>query len=61
MAPPLKYFRWFKNSLIAVMIISPVAGYYYVDSKMKTMEKGITDDLKRIESKGKTLKDIPRK
>jgi len=25
------------------------------------MEKGITDDLKRIEMKGRTLADIPKK
>jgi hypothetical protein len=28
---------------------------------MKGMEKGITDDLLRIQKKGKDLSDIPRK
>ena len=28
---------------------------------MKNMEKGITDDIKRIQAKGKTFHDIPRK
>jgi hypothetical protein len=45
---PLKYYRWFRNSLISIMICSPVLGYLYVDSKMKNMEKGIKDDIKRI-------------
>lgn len=58
---PLKYFKWLRNSLIVVMVSAPVLGYLYVDSKMKGMEKGIEDDLKRIQSKGKTLNDIPRK
>jgi hypothetical protein len=43
------------------MIVAPVCGYLYVDAKMKGMEKGIIDDLRRIESKGKNLSDIPRK
>jgi len=43
------------------MFVAPGLGYYYVKSKMENMEKGIQDDLKRIESKGKTLQDIPRK
>jgi len=61
MAIPLKYFRWFRNTLIGVMLTAPIFGYWYVSLKMVAMEKGITDDLKRISSKGKTLSDIPRK
>lgn len=61
MAIPLKYFRWFKNSIICLMFAAPGLGYYYVRSKMENMEKGIADDLKRIQSKGKTLSDIPRR
>jgi len=61
MAIPLKYFKWLRNLLIGIMVASPVAGYLYVNSKMKTMEKGITDDLLRIKNKGKNLSDIPRK
>jgi hypothetical protein len=61
MAIPLKYYRWFRNCLFAVVVAAPFAGYYYVSSNMKRMEKGITDDLKRIEMKGRTLADIPRK
>lgn len=61
MAVPLKYYRWLRNGVIALMISAPVLGYLYVSSKMKGMEKGIEDDLKRIQSKGKTLGDIPRK
>jgi hypothetical protein len=61
MAVPLKYYRWLRNGVIALMISAPVLGYLYVSSKMKGMEKGIEDDLKRIKSKGKTLGDIPRK
>ena len=58
---PLKYYRWMRNSLFAVMVAAPFCGYLYVNSKMRNMEKGIEDDLKRIQSKGKTLGDIPRK
>lgn len=61
MAVPLKYYRWLRNGVMALMISAPVLGYLYVSSKMKGMEKGIEDDLKRIQSKGKTLGDIPRK
>jgi hypothetical protein len=61
MAIPLKYFKWLRNTLIGIMVVSPVIGYLYVDSKMKGMEKGITDDLLRIQKKGKDLSDIPRK
>ena len=61
MAVPLKYYRWMRNSLFGVMVIAPFCGYLYVSSKMRNMEKGIEDDLRRIESKGKTLGDIPRK
>jgi len=61
MAIPLKYYRYLRNFLICTMVSAPVLGYLYVDSKMKRMEKGIEDDLKRIESKGKSLRDIPRK
>ena len=61
MAIPIKYFRWLRNGVIGLMAVAPVMGYYYVSSKMEVMEKGIQDDLKRIQSKGKTLKDIPRK
>lgn len=50
-----------RNLGIAGIIISPVLGYLYVESKMKVMEQGIHDDLSRIRSKGKTLADIPRK
>lgn len=58
---PIKYYKWLRNILIGTMVISPVAGYLYVESKMKGMEKGITDDLLRIQNKGKNLSDIPRK
>jgi len=58
---PLRYYRWLKNGLVGVMVVAPFCGYLYVSSKMKVMEKGIEDDLKRIQSKGKTLNDIPRK
>lgn len=61
MAVPLKYYRWLRNGVIVLMFTAPVLGYLYVNSKMKGMEKGIEDDLKRIQSKGKTLGDIPRK
>ena len=61
MALPLKYYRWFRNVLVGVVVIAPFLGYYYVSRNMKRMEKGITDDLKRIEMKGRTLSDIPRK
>ena len=61
MAIPLKYYRWMRNALIGTMFVAPVMGYLYVSSKMRQMEKGIEDDLKRIESKGKSLSDIPRK
>ena len=61
MAIPLKYFKWLRNSLILTMVSAPVLGYLYVDSKMKRMEKGIEDDLRRIEAKGKNLSDIPRR
>lgn len=46
---------------LAAIVISPILGWLYVESKMKNMEKGIHDDLARIKSKGKTLADIPRK
>lgn len=58
---PLKYYKWVRNVFIVTMISAPFAGYYYVQSKMKNMEKGITDDIKRIQAKGKTFHDIPRK
>jgi hypothetical protein len=61
MGIPLKYYKWLRNTLVSIMVVSPVAGYLYVDSKMKGMEKGITDDLLRIQYKGKNLSDIPRK
>lgn len=61
MALPLKYYRWFRNVLVGVVVVAPFLGYYYVSNNMKRMEKGITDDLKRIEMKGRTLADIPRK
>jgi hypothetical protein len=61
MAISIKYYRWFRNTFIGLMIVAPVCGYLYVDAKMKGMEKGIIDDLRRIESKGKNLSDIPRK
>lgn len=61
MAIPLKYYRWMKNALIGVVLLSPFAGYYYVNMGMRRMEKGITDDLKRIEMKGRNMSDIPRK
>jgi hypothetical protein len=53
-----KYIKYFG---IVAILISPVLGWIYVDSKMKNMEKGIHDDLNRIKIKGKTLADIPRK
>jgi hypothetical protein len=43
------------------MVMAPGFAYLYVKGKMENMEKGIQDDLKRIQSKGKTLYDIPRK
>ena len=58
---PLKYYRWLTKGLFGVMIVSPFCGYLYVSGKMKGMEKGIEDDLLRIQSKGKNLTDIPRK
>jgi hypothetical protein len=61
MAIPLKYYRWVRNILVGVVISAPFAGYYYVNSNMKRMEKGITDDLKRIEMKGRNMSEIPRK
>lgn len=61
MGIPLKYVRWLRNALMGIMVVAPGAGYWYVNSKMVGMEKGIQDDLKRIQSKGKTLGDIPRK
>lgn len=60
-ASKLKYLRWIKNAGITMFFVSPFMAYWYVQSKMKNMEKGIYEDLKRIESKGKTLADIPRK
>lgn len=61
MAIPLKYYRWLRNFLMVTVVAAPFAGYYYVNNNMRRMEKGVTDDLKRIEMKGKTLADIPRK
>lgn len=61
MAIPIKYYRWFRNFLFGVVVAAPFAGYYYVNRNMRRMEKGITDDLKRIEMKGRTLADIPKK
>ena len=61
MGLPLKYYKWLRNIFMTACILSPVAGYLYIESSMKRMEKGIDDDLKRIASKGKTLSDIPRK
>lgn len=61
MGMPLKYYRWFRNVLLGVVVVAPFLGYYYVSRNMKRMEKGITDDLKRIEMKGRTLADIPKK
>jgi hypothetical protein len=58
---PTKYIKWMRNGLILLVLTAPIAAKYYVDSNMKRMEKGITDDLKRIEMKGKTLADIPKK
>jgi hypothetical protein len=48
MGIPIKYYRWIRNVFISVVVAAPFAGYYYVDRNMKRMEKGITDDLKRI-------------
>lgn len=48
MALPIKYYRWLRNTLFGVVVIAPFLGYYYVNSNMKRMEKGVTDDLKRI-------------
>lgn len=58
---PLKYYKYVRNFFICLMVVAPPLGYLYVDSKMKRMEKGIEDDLKRIEAKGKSIRDIPRK
>jgi hypothetical protein len=58
---PIKYYRWLRNTLITVVLSAPFLGYYYVSRNMRRMEKGITDDLKRVESKGRSLADIPRK
>ena len=57
---PLDY-KIFRNIGIGLMIVAPILGYLYTEQKMKVMEKGIHDDLRRIETKGKTLADIPRK
>lgn len=58
---PIKYYRWLRNTFIGVVITAPIVGYWYTDSKMVNMEKGVHDDLRRIQMKGKTLADIPRK
>ena len=55
------WYKVFRNAGLSMYIIAPIAGWIYVDSKMKGMEKGIHDDLNRIKSKGKTLADIPKK
>jgi len=55
------YSKLVKNLALCSFVISPLLGYLYVQSKMVNMEKGIHDDLRRIETKGKTLADVPRK
>jgi len=57
----MKLSKVVRNLGLASFVISPLLGWLYVQSKMKSMEKGIYDDLERIKSKGKTLSDIPRK
>ena len=54
-------FKIVRNFGLGLAVAAPFAGYWYVSSKMKIMEQGIHDDLKRIKEKGKTLADIPRK
>lgn len=61
MAKVKPLYKWIRNLGVASFVVSPLLGYLYVSSKMKTMEKGIHEDLARIKSKGKTLADIPRK
>ena len=68
MGPPLEEelrkvnrYRWIKRISLFAALIAPIVGAWYTRLKMKQMEKGIHDDLKRIENKGKTLADIPRK
>ena len=56
-----KLLKWIRNLGILGIIVPPVLGWLYVESRMKAMEKGIHDDLQRIRSKGKTIADIPRK
>jgi hypothetical protein len=55
------FWRYFRNAGLSCIVIAPIWGWWYVNSKMKRMEKGIHDDLARIKRKGKTLADIPRK
>ena len=55
------YFKIMRNLGICSFVVSPILGWLYVEAKMKNMEKGITDDIKRIQAKGKTFHDIPRK
>lgn len=57
----IKYYRWLRNTFIGIVISAPIIGYWYTNEKMVNMEKGIHDDLRRIQVKGKTLADIPRK
>lgn len=53
--------RWLKRFCLFGALMAPVIGAWYTRLKMTQMEKGIHEDLKRIENKGKTLADIPRK
>lgn len=54
-------YKLIMNIGVSIGVLSPFVGYWYVTSKMKVMEQGVHDDLKRIKTKGKTLADIPRK
>jgi hypothetical protein len=53
-----KYIRWLG---ISSFILSPFIGAWYVNKKMRDMEKGIHDDLRRIRTKGRNVGDIPRR
>ena len=55
------YSKLIRNLGLSAFIIAPICGWLYVRAKMVSMEKGIYDDLRRIDSKGKTLADVPRK
>lgn len=57
----LRWDKWIRWLGITCFLVSPPIGAWYVNEKMKQMEKGVHDDLNRIKMKGKTVGDIPRK